>query len=264
MKKIYQLICVACLGAILFTACSKDSGSSNFDSGQSNGSNPGVGQGGSLARFIIVGNYLYVVDNQILSTYSLDNEGLPSKVSQTSIGFNIETIFNMGDKLLIGSQSAMYIYNISDPSNPNYVAMASHLRACDPVVAKDSTAYVTVRSSINNPGACGGSIDALLVYDISNIQMPILKNTIEMYNPHGLAIGNNTLYICEGKGGLKIMDVTENNHEPRLVQTIQDDSMVFIDCFIKDGYLYTMMENGFIIWDISEVQRPVKLGSILK
>src|SRR5690606_33194815 len=122
------------LSTTLLAACSKDANSP--------GENVGVGKGGSLARFTIAMNHLYVVDGSTLYTYSLADPNTPVKVSELAIGFNIETIYPWGDKLFIGSMDAMYIYSISNPATPNYLAMASHVRACDPVVANDTRAYV--------------------------------------------------------------------------------------------------------------------------
>src|SRR5690606_21363599 len=94
-----------------------------------------------------------------------------------SIGFDVETIFPYGEKLFIGSASAMYIYDISDPKNPARQGTVSHIRACDPVVADGNYAYVTLR---NNNSGCGGSQNILNIYDISagKILYPLLLSTL--------------------------------------------------------------------------------------
>lgn len=255
MKKILLLTILLLSCNLFFNSCSKDSNSFN-DSPQN------IGQGGSLARFIIVGDYLYVVDNSMLHTYHIGTNGLPNIVDSKNIGFNIETIFNLGDKILIGSQNAMYIYDIATPSNPQFLSMASHLRACDPVVAINNTAYVTIRSSINNPGGCGGTTNALMVYDISNIQQPILKNSLSMENPHGLAVSEEALYVCQASFGLKIFKRNSTQYEVEELTTVSKEGYSFIDCFIKDNYLYTMFENGFSIWDISQPYQPTEVSNV--
>lgn len=253
MKRYFYLL-LPVLMALLMLGCSK----MNTQPQQ------GVGTGGSLARFIIVNNYLYVVDDQTLTTYDISSFRNPKQVSTLQIGFNIETIYNLGDNLLIGSQNAMYIYSIANPGKPSYEASATHLRACDPVVANERTAYVTVRSSLTNTNACGGNVNALLIYDITNIQAPQLVNTLEMFNPHGLALYGNTLYVCDGTQGLIIFDTSDStSSQPQYLKAIETAGNTYFDCIAKDGYLYTMMENGFVIYDISTPHEPRELGKIL-
>jgi hypothetical protein len=260
MKRYIHLIIALVTASLILWSCNKSNNttSNGFHSGTN------TGTGGSLARFIVVSDYLYVVDDRILKTYQLINNGKPILTHSVEIGFNIETIFNFGNKLFIGSQSAMYIYDISAPATPTYESSATHLRACDPVVANQQNAYVTVRSSFNNASACGGNTNALLVYDITNIANPVLLNTVELYNPNGLALYRNTLYVCDGTEGLRIFNLEKSPSEPVLTQTITvSDGNIYFDCIAKDGYLYTMMKNGFIIYDISNPQEPIMLGKML-
>src|SRR5688572_12446128 len=113
------------------------------------------GAGGSTARFTIAGNFLYVVDNTSLKTFDISNTSVaPVLRSVTNIGINIETIFPYQDKLFIGSSFAMHIYSLTNPAQPVKLATAEYVirMSCDPVVAKDSTAYAT----LNATGPCGG------------------------------------------------------------------------------------------------------------
>src|SRR5881398_933222 len=137
MKK--QLITI-CLILFLFS-CEK---SNNSDAAAF--SSPGIG--GSLARFTIAGNYLYTVDNENLKVYDIANPALPQFKSSVHVGFQIETIFPFKDKLFIGSTSVVYIFSLANPEKPEKLAIASSAgvyRRCDPVVAKDSVAYATLR-----------------------------------------------------------------------------------------------------------------------
>src|SRR5437868_15384444 len=77
-----------------------------------------TGQGGSMARFTIVGNYLYTVDIQDLKVFDLSNVAQPVFKRLVPVGFDIETIYPFKDKLFIGSGSEVYIFSIEDPSNP--------------------------------------------------------------------------------------------------------------------------------------------------
>ncbi len=174
MKKIIFILIVI---SISFWQCEKDSSSPKFGSTS--------GQGGSLARFALVGNYLYTVDAQKLTVYDVVNPGDPTLKNTFNVGFEIETIFPFKDKLFIGSTSVVYIYSISDPVNPQKLSTAISpqvLRRCDPVVAKDTVAFATLRTN----GPCGGVQSVLAVYDIKDISNPVQKATYPVPQPYGL------------------------------------------------------------------------------
>ncbi|WP_237717676.1 hypothetical protein [Pontibacter sp. BAB1700] len=46
--------------------------------------------------------------------------------------------------------------------------------------------------------------------NISNPRSPQLVKTYPMQNPHGLGIDRSTLFLCEGKYGLKIFDAKDH------------------------------------------------------
>jgi hypothetical protein len=79
------------------------------------------------------------------------------------------------------------------------------MRACDPVVADNNYAYVTLR----NGTICSGFNNQLELIDISSLQQPQLAKIYPMTNPHGLAKDNNLLFICDGRDGLKMYDATD-------------------------------------------------------
>ena len=90
--------------SIIITGCTKE--------GMAGAESTGVG--GSTARFTIVGNYLYVVDNTSLKVFDIANPAVaPVMKSKTELGINIETIFPYQDKLFIGSSFSMYKSRIS-------------------------------------------------------------------------------------------------------------------------------------------------------
>ncbi len=110
----------------------------------SNGDNSASGKGGSLAKFTLSGNYLYVVDNSVLYTYDVSDSKNPVLQDQTYIDATSETIFPYKDKLFIGTTTGMFIYAIQQNGRPAYLGSASHVRSCDPVVSNDTVAYVTL------------------------------------------------------------------------------------------------------------------------
>lgn len=221
-------------------ACSKSDNAAN---------NITTGTGGSLARFTIIGDYLYTVNRQALYTYELNSTGNPILVSSINIGWDIETIYPYKDKLFIGSMEAMYIYSLSNPASPLREGQASHVRSCDPVVAKDDYAYVTLRTNTS----CEGSINALKVYDVSNLSFPAVVKEINLKHPYGLGVNESALYVCDDTDGLKIFDI-DNPANPILTKTVTGYS--FRDCIPHNDILICMVAEGMVIYDISEPLNP--------
>ncbi len=192
-------------GGIYYEYNSKSEFLGDSQSSGSSSSTGGTGTGGSMARFTIVGDYLYVVDQTSMNVFDLTVSGLPVFANQLNIGWGIETIFPYQDKLFIGSNSGMFIYDNSNPQAPYQLAQFAHVTACDPVVVKDNYAYVTLRSG----NACQGYTNQLDLIDISTITNPQLVSSFPMNNPHGLSIKDDNLFLCEGNYGLKSFDIAE-------------------------------------------------------
>ncbi|MDY7395345.1 hypothetical protein UMM65_08835 [Aureibaculum sp. 2210JD6-5] len=167
-----------------------------------------TGQGGSLARFKIVNDYLYAVDSHNINIFNIDNLEKPQQLQSVFAGFDIETIFNKEDHLFLGSMRGMYVYNIKDPASPQLISEFEHGTACDPVVVDDNYAYITLRAG----NGCGALDSSLQIVDITDIANPELKKSYEMDNPYGLGIISDLLFICDGTSGLKVYDKTDINN----------------------------------------------------
>ncbi|MCJ7468074.1 MAG: hypothetical protein MUO53_15455 [Maribacter sp.] len=164
-----------------------------------------VGQGGSLARFKIVNDFLYAVDSHTLNVFNIQDLENPKDLDDVYAGFDIETIFNRGQYLFLGSMRGMYIYDISSPVTPVFVSEFQHGTACDPVVVDGDYAYVTLRGG----NACGATESGLFIVDISNIEDPVLKTQYPMDGPYGLGVKDEKLFVCDGASGLKVYDKSD-------------------------------------------------------
>ncbi len=178
----------------------------NFDgAAPQNASAATGGFGGSMARFTLASNHLYVVDDYSLRVFSLTNETQPQLATTVNLGWGIETIFPYENKLFIGANDGMHIYDNSNPLQPQFMSIFQHARACDPVFVDGNLAYVTLR----NGTTCQTFNNQLDVVDVSELTNPRLLKTYPMHNPHGLSVVDNTLLLCEGDQGLKAFDVSE-------------------------------------------------------
>ncbi len=102
--------------------------------GSSKSSVSPIGKGGSMARFAIVNNRMYTVSDADLGVFNISSPNDPSFNNKVNINtWGIETIFPFKNKLFIGSQSGMFIYNINNPDNPVLAGQFAHVQSCDPV-----------------------------------------------------------------------------------------------------------------------------------
>jgi hypothetical protein len=161
------------------------------------------GQGGSMARFTLMSGHLYAVDDYSLRVFDVKVPAKPKHLQNIELGWGIETIFPFQEKLFIGSNTGMHIYDASKPSNPIKMSVFEHLTACDPVVVNKDYAFVTLRSG----NTCWNGPNELQVVDIKNLREPKLVKAYPMLNPHGLALSGDHLYIAEGQHGLKSFNV---------------------------------------------------------
>ncbi len=240
MKSIILLLAVCYL-----SGCSK---------GSDAGASAGASSNGSLTRFITAGNYLYVVDNSRLHTYSIINPAVPEIKNTTQVGFAIQTIFLYKDKLFIGSNNNMFIYSISNPEKPSQLSEITYfVRGRDPIVANDSVAYSTVRN-----GAGFGSV--LNVFNVKNITQPRNVDIIGMANPYGLGMKDSALYVCEADSGLKVFNI-KNTYAP-VIKTTLKNTETFYDVIIEGNVMVCYIKGGLCFVDISKPFNPAVIATV--
>lgn len=192
------------------TSCSDDASIQSFSEGGS-----GALQG-SLNRFTVSGDYLYVINDRQLIPYNISNPAAPVQEDAINLNVGIETVITRGDQLFIGANDGMYIFDITDRTSPVLLSVYDHILSCDPVAVQGNYAYVTLRTS----SECQQGANVLDVVDISNLSNPRLVFSQPMDNPHGLGVEGNELFVTEGIYGLKHFSVT-NPTFPQLKQHLQ-------------------------------------------
>jgi hypothetical protein len=221
-----------------------------------NGNNQGPGTGGSTARFTITANHLYIVSDYSLKVFDLANASSPALRNTINLGWGIETIYPFKDKLFIGSSSGMHVYDVSKPAEPLFQSTFEHARACDPVVADDHTAYVTLRDGTT----CEGFENQLDVIDVDNILTPRLLNSYAMKNPHGLALNGDVLYVCEGDYGFKIIDVSDREQVKEMDFQTKIKSKDVIA--LPDNHLLVIGDGGLMQFDAKDPKHLKQLSTI--
>lgn len=214
-----------------------------------------TGQGGSLARFMIVNNYLYAVDSHNINVFDIQDLENPKDLEDVYAGFDIETIFNRGEHLFLGSMRGMYIYDISSPAVPRLVGEFEHGTACDPVVVDGDYAFVTLRGG----NMCGATESGLFIVDISDMSNPFLVKTYPMEEPYGLGVKDEKLFVCDGASGLKVYDKT--NVEELVPLNHFKDIDTFDVIPMEDNLL---MIGAEVIYQYEYLENKIKLISTFK
>ncbi|WP_460219122.1 LVIVD repeat-containing protein [Psychroserpens sp. MEBiC05023] len=197
-----------------------------------------IGVGGSYAKFQILNDALYTIDDYMLYTYDITDYNSISLVSETWMegwfGGELETTFILKDNLFIGATNGMHIVGLQDEFNPVYTSSFLHATGCDPVVAEESTAYITVRGG----NTCGAIEDQINVIDISNISTPVEYSTYFLTNPYGLGVKDQVLFVCNDEG-INVFDAQNPNN--LVLENIYESNSK--DVIPLSSHLITVGEN---------------------
>lgn len=217
-----------------------------------------TGIGGSMARFTISNNHLYAIDQSNLHVFDISDLTHPVAGANIDVGWGIETLFPYKNNLFIGSQTGMHIYDISSAAFPVHLSTFEHVLSCDPVVVKDTIAFVTLRGGT----ACRSDFSNQLdVIDISDLRKPELLTSYPMYNPHGLGVDGDLLFVCEAEKGLVVFktddlfDITSN----KITEFTGIDAFDVITC---QEILLMIGNDGLYQFDYSNPEK-IKLLSTL-
>jgi hypothetical protein len=215
-----------------------------------------TGTNGSTARFAIAGNYLYTVGTINLSTFDISQEFAAALSTTQQVDWHVETIFPLKDRLFVGTNNGMYMYDIgSSAANPALIGQFTHARGCDPVIADGDYAYVT----INDSSACLGFNNELQVVNIKDLSNASLVKSYQLTHPVGLSKDRNLLFICDGRDGLKIYNATDVNNLQLLAQ-LKDGEMY--DVIAANGLAIVLSKTGIIEYDYSDTDNIHLTGKL--
>lgn len=232
--------------------------SSFADAGIHGANSNTYGVGGSMARFITYDDYLYALESswklKSINIANIDNLVVENELS---LWGNVETVFIADGYLYVGTSNGMHILDLAKPGTPNFLSTYQHITACDPVVVEGDRAYVTLRTG----NWCGGTQNLLEVIDISDKYEPKRISSFSMKKPYGLGIDNGTLFVCEGEYGLKVYDASdEHSITSHLIAAFPGINAY--DVIPLESYLFMIGEDGFYIYDYSDLNNISILGSL--
>lgn len=215
----------------------------------------GSGTGGSTARFTIHDHYLYTLESWQLGVFDIAD----GMVHTSDVGLfqNSETLFPQDGYLYIGTTTGMSIYSLSNPTNPTFVSSYSHVTSCDPVAVQGDKAFVTLSTG----RTCQGTVNSLMVIDLSNIATPTLMYEFPMTNPKGLGLDGNTLFLCDGADGLKIFDKTDLSAIPNNLIS-QFGNIFSADVIPHNQVLIMTSAEGIYQYSYADLNNIVQLSQI--
>jgi hypothetical protein len=202
---------------------------------------------GSTARFSIINKFLYTVGYSTLTTFDINNSFAPSQTSAVQVGWHIETIYPLKNRLFVGSNNGMYMYDVqSSPSTPSLIGQFTHVRGCDPVIADDHYAYVT----LNDSSACLGFANELQIIDIRDVSNAVEVKFYQLTHPAGLSKDGDQLFVCDGRDGLKVYNAADVNNL-QLIKHFNDATDY--DVVAQNGIAIVVASNGIFEYDYSDL-----------
>jgi hypothetical protein len=211
---------------------------------------------------LTIGQKLYLVNDSQIKTFDVTDSKNPVLLNTTDLGDEIESLYHYDGLLLVGSSSRMYILEINEKGIPERKNITPYynLTVCskDPIVARNDIAYVTL-SSVDIPVCDRPELDELRVYDIQNIERPILLERIDMSKPKGMGFGKKYLFVCDQEDGLVIFNI-EDPKSPVLSSTLEGFNA--FDVIIRNNILIVACLNELRQYDITDEDNIKFLGTI--
>ena len=218
-------------------------------------SNP-TGITGSMSRFAIVNDYLYTVDDMYLNVFDIQAPVNPVYKGQSQVDYHVETLYPVKEKLFVGSNNGTFIYDVSaSPEAPSRVGEFTHARQCDPVIADDSFAYVTLHSGT----ACLGFNNELDIVRLNDYTNAALLKVYPLESPQGLSLDQGLLFICDGSAGLKVFDASG---VPNLRLIRQFGNMNAYDVIAWNHVAVVVATDGIYEFDYSDINNIRSVGKI--
>ncbi|MCC6817852.1 MAG: hypothetical protein IT245_03045 [Bacteroidia bacterium] len=218
-----------------------------------------TGKGGSMSKFAVIDNYLYIVNSSELIPIDLSNPSNPvNKLKIGLVSSNIETLFPYKTYLYMGASNGIHIYNTSgSKASPSFVNTLEHFFGCDPVIVENDYAFSTIRGGT----ACRtNSISALNIYDVKSPSNSIWINSINLEEPYGLGIKDDLLFICQGTKGLHVYNWDINTQSVSFRHSYPD--IHAFDVIVNGNTLIVTADNGLFQFDISSKDNIIYLSKL--
>jgi len=177
-----------------------------------------------------------------ISFIRVDDNGIPTVISRSLTRF-MTGVF-VGDDYVFGGGSHIYIFDVTDPFNPEFVH--SHPRRSDNLISHEDYLY-----------CCRGS---LVIYDISDITHPRYTDNIDI-PARDLFIKDDYLYVISRRW-FSVLDISDPPEAEENVLTFLLDYENMSDVYIYETYACITYDQGMAIIDISDIEEPQEISLI--
>jgi hypothetical protein len=225
----------------------------------------GSTKSGSYATILTISTNLYVVNKTHITTFDVSDPKNPVEINKQDVGFDIESLYHHMGLLIIGSANNMYIYRIGSKGIPMRESATTYNQTfgnevCtnDPIVVKDNIAYVTL-STTQQQCRVISNINQLRLYNLQDINAPILLLTLNMSAPKGLGLGKNHLFVTDAIEGLVVFNL-DNPLKPVKVKTF--NGFEGFDLIVNEKILVVVAKNQLLQYDISDENNVKYLSKI--
>ena len=185
------------------------------------------------------GDTLYVLTqfssgNPIINVYNIADINHPKLIGELS-GYGCGKLSSYGDFLFTAGSEGIAVYDISNPTLADFISLGFYAKD----FIKSSNLFYSIDDSY------------LKTYEANSTDPKLSKVTQidsnTLYNPMGIKMYNNALYIADGAKGIKEFSLN-NPKKPTLLKTIQtDSSSIKVDA--NDKYIYSLTSNSFDIYE---------------
>lgn len=223
---------------------------------------PSTSVNGSMSCMTIIGDFIYTVDGNVLKTFNAKPTSADLFECINTINLSedlLETVWtDGGTRLYLGSQTGLHIFDNTNRAEPKLLGSYRHRRSCDPVVVVGNIAYSTQRDGKD----CAGGVNQLDVVDISNPSRPYRIRNYPLTNPHGLAVSNDMVMVCDGRDGLRIFNASNPSNLQEISRT---SGIMAYDVLYDDGkkFAFVSIPNQIKIYSVAQKTNPILQSTIV-
>ncbi|MBN2441402.1 MAG: hypothetical protein JXJ04_08645 [Spirochaetales bacterium] len=213
----------------------------------------------NMLDFTISDDYLYGVSEDILYIINISDPGVPTIVGELARDFRTETIYAAGNYVYLSyhpgdPMTRLDCINAVNPAQP-FVQSTMTLPYWNYSLAvKDHYLYYTCNTTTSH--AC-----CVYILDIAQPGNPVYAGLIDGGGfTHSMTVKNKILYMADGFGGMKIVDVSDPAQPINLSRVSMEDTLRIA---VSGDYAYCASgKNGMSTIDISDPAQPVLCSTI--
>lgn len=213
------------------------------------------------ARLSIVGDQLYIVQDEILKSYAL-TEGVSPKFVAVIDEFNsVSSVRAYENYLFLDGRRGLLVVDNQQPEKPRLIKDFRSYNPCNPAYVTGNYGYIGVRSGVY----CGSysSENGVFIHDLSSSEA-VLTQILAAESPYDIEVVNGQVLIADGTNGLLIYRAGASAPEGIL---LQPDQRVQLEAYRlipipSTNRVVVIAGEGVYQYDLSNPETPEELSVI--